>query len=107
MSREKYIVNYLNHQSTDFTRKENSLMLPGGLEPQTFQLTAQRANQLCHGDLFQVWINLSLSQLLYDNDYNSEPQIAKTILISKYKPIRNYWIQYEITESPGVLLDCQ
>ena len=50
-----------NCKITGWLSHENVLTLPGGLEPPTFRLTAERANQLRHGSCIHVIIDFSLT----------------------------------------------
>ena len=46
-------------------RKRPKTSLPGGLEPPTFRLTAERANQLRHGSLqVEKYFNYQFSKIL-------------------------------------------
>ena len=40
-----------NYTENNYQKKESS---PGGLEPPTFRLTAERASRLRHGDLYEI-----------------------------------------------------
>ena len=45
---------------------------PGGLEPPTFRLTAERADRLRHGDLYEIFTNSE-----HDESDNHVPVIKK------------------------------
>ena len=41
-------------------KKGKKVTSPGGLEPPTFRLTAERANRLRHGDNVEKWLKILL-----------------------------------------------
>ena len=64
-------------------RKENKIPSPGGLEPPTFRLTAERANRLRHGD--NVGEKEKILLKIWDPQCNSRAQFLQCYALFRFQ----------------------